>query len=98
MSQYLPPGCTDAMCEPYDPRCGSCGCHFSAHYYEDGEEPKGDVCARDSTSEGIEYLPTGEVAHACDSLLCGNEQCPCEGFVEGEYERDEPDYDPRDLD
>lgn len=89
MSQYLPPGCTDSMCEPEDPICASCGCLFSAHYYEDGEEPKGDLCSRDSSAEGIEMMATGEVAHACDSLI-GGLQCDCEGYVEGEYE---PDYD-----
>lgn len=97
MSGYLPPGCSDSDCEPYDPCCGNCGCYFSAHYYTDGEEPKGDICSRDSSAEGIELNSKGEVMHACDSMI-RKEQCGCDGFVEGEFEPDEPMYDWRDLD
>lgn len=93
MSGYLPCGVTDSMCEPDDPRCGNCGCPYSNHYYADGDEPMGNMCARESDAEGIELDSNGQVTHACDSLMSygkSKRQCPCEGFIEGEYE---PDYD-----
>ncbi len=93
MSQYLPCGVTDSMCEPEDPACGNCGCPYSNHYYADGDEYKGDVCIRESDAEGIELNAKGEVSHACDSMLSyghNKRQCSCEGFIEGEFE---PEYD-----
>ena len=88
----LPPGVTDSMCEPDDPRCGNCGCLASNHYAEDCDievyesEPlnaKGDF-----EYMAVELNANGEVTHACDSLLGLNRQCECDGFYEGEYEED----------
>ena len=89
----LPAGVTDAMCEPFDPTCAGCGCLFSNHYEEDdGYINFPNNRDTDYDGQGIEYSSNGEVTHACDSLIYKGgkkTQCPCEKFVEGEYE---PDY------
>lgn len=81
MSGYLPPGITDAMLEPYDPPCGTCGHEWSMHY-----EP-----------DEIVYDADGNVIHACDAVRFkdkdGNKiQCECEVFNDDEYEPNEDDY------
>ncbi len=89
MSSYLPCGVTDSMCEPYDPSCASCGCNYSDHYEEDGEEYfiLQETLERYSEAEGIIYYPDGQVANAC--ML---KNTFCEKFIEGEYEP-EPNED-----
>ena len=88
----LPPGVTDAMCEPYDPMC-ICGDKFSAHYQDDDIEVVPNSCSRDSESYygAVEMNAKGEVEHACDALH-GKVQCTCTKFTEGEPEPYE-DYD-----
>jgi len=95
MSSYLPCGVTDSMCEPYDPSCANCGCPASNHYEEDGEQIfyESESLTRYSDAEGIELDASGEVSHACDSMLGGKlnkRQCGCTAFVEGEFE---PEFD-----
>ena len=92
-SSSLPPGCTESMCEPDDPVCASCGDEYSAHFYEDGEEPfnRQDSCERNSDSDGVEYDSNGERVHACNVSHAGI-QCTCEKYLEGEYEPDYDDY------
>lgn len=85
MSQYLPPGCTDSMCEPYDPSCVKCGCQSSSHYEEDQDmeihESEPLNANQDFEYMAIELDSNGQIVHACDSLI-GKCQCECEGFEE----------------
>lgn len=87
----LPPGVTTSMCEPDDPACASCGDLYSDHFYEDGEEPMGLICERESDFDGVEYDANGERVHACN-VKHGKIQCTCEKYLEGEYEPDYDDY------
>jgi hypothetical protein len=77
----LPPGCTDSMCEPYDPSCEGCGCPSSNHYSEDKEmdiyETEPLNINKDFEYMAVELNADGEVTHACDSLLGKNRQCDC---------------------
>ena len=89
----LPCGVTDAMCEPNDPPCGSCGHAYSDHYYEDGDEEiyEHEALNIDQAHEDqcIQYNSRGEVIHACDILegIKGNKhQCDCTEFSDHEYE------------
>ncbi len=104
MSGYLPAGITDAMCEPNDPACGSCGHLYSDHYYEDGQEPifNHEKLERSSNigNHDIQYDSSGKIIHACDCTRGKTQeeklknQCDCKGFNEEPYEQEyEPDYD-----
>ncbi len=96
----LPDGVTNAMCEPEDPQCATCGCPWSNHYGDDDDcgYPETKILNADQDFEhnAIELDSNGQVVHACDSNL-GNKdkiiQCSCEGFIEGEYEPDNYDED-----
>lgn len=87
----LPPGCTSAMCEPYDPTCAMCGHFWSAHY----DDEEGIWFPNDRKSEyecyGVERDSEGNIVHACDALVNTKtrEQCECVKFIEGEYGGDE---------
>ena len=107
MSGYLPCGVTDAMCEPDDPPCGSCGHLWSDHYEADEAENVRNNNLR-MTRNGnehhnqIEYDSQGFIVHACDCTNGGKTQeerklwqCDCEGFSDDEPE---PDYNPEDYD
>ena len=85
MSDYLPPGCTDSMCEPYNPRC-NCGCRADAHYAEDNETSLYESlplnAAGDFEYGCVELNADGEVVHACDTALSLCVQCDCLKFEE----------------
>lgn len=93
MSNYLPPGCTDSMCDGIDETCASCGCNYSMHYETDEKELTPNPLTRDSDSYygGVEYGADGVPVHSCDSLLSGL-QCECTGFAEGEYDPHGDEY------
>lgn len=90
-SDYLPPGCSDSDCEPYDPACGNCG-HLSSDHFdeESGDKPalpyQRDHIGHDA--DGPWLNNKGEVVHACNVELNTHtkEQCSCEKFIDGEYE------------
>jgi hypothetical protein len=87
----LPPGCTNAMCEPNDPECGNCGHLWSEHYDEDSGEIPAQPCNRDHIgydADGPWLNSNGEVVHACDAMINNRtkEQCDCEKFGDYEYE------------
>jgi len=105
----LPWGVTDAMCEPNDPPCGSCGHPYSDHYETDKETDhqqfnyKKELVEELLNSDGhheassIVYDADGFVTHACDCTSGGKtqeEKLKNQCDCEGfNDEPHEPDYD-----